>query len=88
MELSPSTRLLLQKILRANEVPEMFWSPGLKKTAKVAEPYAAKRGHHFIKDEDVMDALKEITPPEHRKQLLDILEKAHVDTDKWFSDWK
>jgi hypothetical protein len=87
MEYSPRTRILIEKVLKANKVPRLFWGQGFKKGAELAEPYAKKKGHHFIKDDDVIDALKDLTPPEKREELLDGLEKAGLDTGKLFPDW-
>ena len=88
MEFSPSTRKLIEKVLKANKVPRIFWGQGFKKGAEFAEPYAKKKGHHFIKDDDVIDALKNLTPPEKRQELLEGLRKAGLKTEELFPDWK
>lgn len=87
MEFSPNTRILIEKVLEANKVPRLFWGMGFKKGADLAEPYAKKNGHHFIKDEDVIEALRDLTPPEKRQELVDGLKKAGLNTDEMFPEW-
>jgi len=85
MEFSPRTRTLIEKILAANKVPEI--RAGFKKMASMIEPFAKKRGHHFIRDDDVIEALKELTPTDKKQELLDGLKKAGLDTDSLFAEW-
>ena len=87
MEFSPSTRKLIEKVLKANKVPRIFWGKGFKKAAEMVEPIAKEKGHHFIKDDDVIDALRTMTPPEKREELIEGLKKAGLDTDEMFPDW-
>lgn len=87
MEFSPDARKLIEKVLEINKVPRIFWGQGFKKGAEMAEPFAKKNGHHFIKKEDVIDALKELTPPDKRLELIDYLKKAGLNTDEMFPEW-
>lgn len=88
MEFSPGTRRLIEKVLEANKVPRILWGQGFKKGAEMAEPFAKKNGHHFIKDDDVIAALKELTPPDKRNELIEGLKKAGLNTDELFPEWK
>lgn len=87
MELSPGTRRLLEKILKANNVPFFLHEKFLSEGAKMAEPYAKKNGHHFIKDEDAIEAVKALTPPEKKAEAKEAMRKSGIDVEQYFPDW-
>ncbi|RJQ32220.1 MAG: hypothetical protein C4562_04100 [Actinobacteria bacterium] len=87
MELNPQTRRLAEKLMDVMKVPGPMRGLGLKKLAQVAEPFAKKRSHHFIKNEDFFDCVKQISPVEHRGEIIEAFKKAGVDTDKEFAEW-
>jgi len=87
MEFSPRTRTLIEKILAANKVPEILWGAGFKKMAGLIEPVAKKNGHHFIRDDDVIEAMRELTPADKKQELIEGLKKAGLDTDSLFPEW-
>jgi GNAT superfamily N-acetyltransferase len=88
VELSPQTRRLVDKIAAKMDIAPAVRDRGIKKLMERAEPYAKKRGHHFIRNVDAFEALRKEAPPEYRPQIIEALEKVGIDTDKEFGDWK
>jgi GNAT superfamily N-acetyltransferase len=88
MELSPQTRRLVDKLAAKLDIAPGVRDQGIKKLMTAAEPYAKKRGHHFIRNDDAFAAVRNEAPPEYRAQIIEALDKIGVDTDKEFGDWK